>query len=60
MLANDVCRCTSEKCEERDTCLRWLERFTEANGVVRYNFADMWNNTKPCKYKINALLDEKQ
>jgi len=52
MLANDVCRCTSEKCEERDTCLRWLERFTMADGVGRVSFSDLWCNKKPCKYKI--------
>lgn len=26
MLLNDVCRCHDDKCEKRETCLRWLER----------------------------------
>ena len=27
-LRNDICRCNDDGCEEKDTCLRWLQRET--------------------------------
>ena len=49
-LAADMCRCENHICPERESCARYLDRFTNVNQGTPY--AVMQNADGKCLYKV--------